>query len=614
MNTRFDQDTLDLYEYQRSDLLRTMENHGTVFDQETSRSMPYDAQRVSPLMQVRILHALSDPDRTVDGHKTWPVVVTSRQAGKSYTVAAANYLLTGYTPGSTGAIITDTRERSDTLFKYINDVHYGMPLNVRPMATSRQETRQITFVDKHNDPTGSIKTYSAGSGNMGIGRSWDYSVISEVPFIDNMADLWYKMRPAVTNRKEASVVFESTPAPLSEPSAEFYKNLVFQAMDGTGRFRLQFTPYFQSRLNERAWQKEWRLTNEEIAWLQQYGPTGIHEGRPINAPGAPYLTLENLAFRRRTMEEDPEIRRHPNLFNIFYPMDIATCWQHSGQGSIPRSAIEAIRKQIRLPWKPDEEGLQWYVNPNTIHEQAVCVLAVDPSGHGTGDCAAFQLYAIWDDEWEHLAQFSSRSADPLVVARIICEVAQIANNAHVVVENNGVGAATLTHLKMANTDFAVMPDKDGLMKEYHLKRLYYHKPYKPGIAASKQSNKEAMAALIDAMLSKKLKIRCDVLFSHVADYRRDSEVKSGETSLILNQGKTMKGRRDKHHWDRVSALLWLAWAATHITATRYKPKDDPEEGTTGDSLSYREFTRMEKAAKAKRRKERSKKWNGRYRS
>ena len=537
------------------DLASSLMSYGTVHDQEEGEYISFSPYRIAPEFTIPALAFLSDPPRTVDGHRKWSVWCSSRQIGKSVTLALGMYVATGFNPGTTGGIVSDKQERSDALFKAINDCHNHWPKTIRPRTAKSNEKTQLSFVDEHGRPAGSLQTYSARSDNLGIGRSWDYTMLSEVPFWPNARKVWYALRPALTNRKNALVGFESTPAPMSEPSAEFYRDMCLSARSGHPRFEFMFTPFYKSRLNERKWMDDWVVTQEEIKLLHRFGPKGNEK---VSNPGAGYLTLENLAFRRRTLEEDPEIKRNPQMFWVFYPLDPVSCWQFRGTGVIPQHALNEIADQLHHPWAPDSEGMQIYDAPTP---QAQYVIGVDPAGFGTGDCAAFVVLEVWADKWYQVAEFSSRTADPQQVARIICEVAKLYNDADVIVEANGVGAGTLSLLDLAANNYVMLPSKLGAMKEYHLRHLWYSDVGKPGIPASKQRNSANMGILIDAMSDKRLVVRGDLLFEQMCGYRRDKETQATETFSLLHPGETATGRREKHHWDRVSALLWACHAA-----------------------------------------------------
>jgi hypothetical protein len=595
----------------REDFAAALTAYGTIQDQETGRTIQYDPTRIAPEYTLPMLQWLSDPQRTVEGHKKWSVSCSSRQIGKSVTLALALYVATGFNPGTRGGIITDKQERSDELFKAINDCHNGWPGPIRPRTAKSSEKYQLSFVDDNGRPSGSLQTYSARSDNLGIGRSWDYTMMSEVPFWPNAGGVWYALRPALTNRKEAIVGFESTPAPMAEPSAEWFRDLCLEAQSGHSRFDFTFCPFYKSKLNERLWDKSWTITGEELTWLRRFGPRG---DQPPSAPGASYLTLENLAFRRRTLEEDPDIRRDPQLFWVFYPRDMVSCWQHRGTGAIPQHALDRIANQLRTPWSPDSEGLQIFSSP---HGGAQYVIGVDPAGFGSGDCSSFVVLEVWSDRWEQVAEYSNRDSDPQTVARVICETATYFNHADVVVESNGVGAGVLSVLDLAQQNYVNLPDKNGDMREYGLKHLWYAAHNKPGVASTKARNAENMGILVDALAAERLVVRSDLLFEQMCSYRRDKETQPTETFKILHPGERAAGRRDKHHWDRVSALMWACHAAVQ-KPMRFDPRgrvesDEDDKHDEHEDKRYLQTAKQWQQSRKRRAREERKALRGKLR-
>ena len=549
----------------------------SVVDQRTEDIIQYDADRVCPRLQHSILGFMGDTPRDEDGMTQWLIVNASRQTTKSTTTALAMANLAEYTPGAFAAIIADKKERAEDLFRAIDISYEYKPEEVKYPTIPNRESRQLTFTHK-----GKIRTLAANQENVGIGRGASYLHMSEVPFWNDPADVWFKMGPAFRNRQNAVIVMESTPAPMSEPGAEWYRDMCAEARKGHGRLKFLFVPFHESRLNERKWHPSWKPDSTEIKLLEKYGPpTGVE---PINNPGANYLTLENLAFRRRVMEEDKLIRRYPELFFVFYPVNSITCWQQPGGGAIPVHVLERHLEAELVPWNPKDNRYMEYSEP---HPDAVYVIGVDPAGFGSGDHASFQVLEVWADEWKQVATFSSSEADPPEVARYILEAAKRYNDAEVVVENNGVGAGVLSILELASDyNGVVLVSVNGVEKKHYLKNLYYNKRgtnSTPGIPASKRKNAEAMAAMIDALMDR-LVLNDMETVEQLRSYRRDKELEDSEKFKLLQPGKLGRGRRSKHHWDRISALLWACLIARDAPV-RLKPKTQEQLQEQEDLLS-----------------------------
>lgn len=542
----------------------------SVVDQKTEDIIQYDVDRVCPRLQHSILSFMGDTPRDSDGMTQWLIVNASRQTTKSTTTALAMANLAEYTPGAFAAIIADKKERAEDLFRAIDISYEYKPEEIKYPTISNRESRQLTFTHK-----GKIRTLAANQENVGIGRGASFLHMSELPFWNDPADVWFKMGPAFRNRENAVIVMESTPAPMSEPGAEWYRDMCAEARKGHGRFKFLFVPFYESKLNERRWRNEWRLDSTEMKLMEKYGPpSGIE---PVSMPGAEYLTLENLAFRRRVMEEDKLIRRYPELFFVFYPVNSITCWQQPGGGAIPAHVLEKHIDSNLTTWAPKDNMYMEYKEP---HPDGVYVIGVDPAGFGSGDQASFQVLELWADQWEQVATFSSNQPSPPEVARYVLETAKRYNNAEVVVENNGVGAGILSVLELASDyNGVVLVDSNGRERKFHLKNLYYHRRGSagsaPGIPASKRTNSEAMAAMIDALMDR-LVLNDAETVEQLRSYRRDKELEDSEKFKLLQPNKLGRGRRAKHHWDRISALLWACLVARDLPV-RYKPKTQEDK-------------------------------------
>ena len=542
----------------------------SVVDQKTEDIIQYDVDRVCPRLQHSILSFMGDTPRDSDGMTQWLIVNASRQTTKSTTTALAMANLAEYTPGAFAAIIADKKERAEDLFRAIDISYEYKPEEIKYPTISNRESRQLTFTHK-----GKIRTLAANQENVGIGRGASFLHMSELPFWNDPADVWFKMGPAFRNRENAVIVMESTPAPMSEPGAEWYRDMCAEARKGHGRFKFLFVPFYESKLNERMWRNEWRLDSTEMKLMEKYGPpSGIE---PVSMPGAEYLTLENLAFRRRVMEEDKLIRRYPELFFVFYPVNSITCWQQPGGGAIPAHVLEKHIDSNLTTWAPKDNMYMEYKEP---HPDGVYVIGVDPAGFGSGDQASFQVLELWADQWEQVATFSSNQPSPPEVARYVLETAKRYNNAEVVVENNGVGAGILSVLELASDyNGVVLVDSNGRERKFHLKNLYYHRRGSagsaPGIPASKRTNSEAMAAMIDALMDR-LVLNDAETVEQLRSYRRDKELEDSEKFKLLQPNKLGRGRRAKHHWDRISALLWACLVARDLPV-RYKPKTQEDK-------------------------------------
>ena len=530
----------------------TLKNFGTIVDQETGERIGFDPNKIAPELQNDILNFVGEAPRMESGHKKWKVILASRQTGKSVCTALSGYCRVAYTPGIYGAVIADNRERSIDLFRNINQMHEYMPDDIRMPTIPNRESRQLTFM--HG---GTIRTLSAQSSPyVGIGRAIDMLHASEVPFWANAAGVFSGIIPAFVNRKEATIICESTPASMSAPSAAYFRDMCAEARKGIGRWEFSFHPFFTSKLNERPWNPTDRLTNEEVGLLDRFG------GECISGSGLPYLTIENLSFRRALMGLDPEIRRNPNLFWVYYPVDPISCWAEVGGGVVPAHALEKHQKGVLQEWAPDQKGYQEYVAPRP---GAQYIIGVDPCGWMGGDPASIQVLEVWEDRWEQAAVMNNNMIDPPRLAQFIIHLARKYNDALVVIENNGVGLGVLSPLVTA-------------MEAGEIRNLYYNQrgvKTAPGIAATSKSINAGLGYLIDALMDT-LIIHDQETVDQLATYRHDKLTDISDVAKLLSPDKVGRGRRARHHWDRCSALMWACLGARELPV-RFRPKAAREQ-------------------------------------
>lgn len=537
---------------------RIASQYWSVVDQATDEIMAYRPDTVAPSLHHAILNHFAAPPRTPTGHAKILVVLASRQTGKTTcaVLAAANHIK--HNPGTFGTIMADTRDRAETVMRTVVMSEANEPDSLRVPTIPSPELKNRTYY--HG---GKLQSGTVGSANAGIGKGQAVMVWTEVPFCEGAEDNWNKTAPAFINRQNALAAMESTPSEMSEPSAEWYQEICAMASRNlapspdtgsalAGRWTFCFAPMYSSLLNERPWYPEWVLSNEEVSLLNAYGPGGTYHqgawsGAPEDSPLDPrYLTLQNLAFLRELADVDGKVRRHPELARVFYPLDPVSCWLTTASGSIPAHAIAALeaRSGIMVPTS-GPPGVRVFKAPEAGVNYLICV---DPAGYGGGDQAAWHILALVTGAVEQVATFSSNSHDPHQVADLIVEYAAKYNHAYVVVENTGVGAATLVLLETAQ--------RAGRLRYLHQEKIGLS--VRPGVSASGQRPAEAHAALVDLMLDS-LIIRDLDLLQQLKTYKQDKSVQPSATQQILRPGEPGFRRRAKHHWDKVSALGWGAY-------------------------------------------------------
>ena len=494
-----------------SQLLRA---YGQIQDQSTGAAIPFDPHKITNKLQSTILSYYSNPPKTADGQTKWLVLLGYRQAGKSLTAELAAYAKTAYTPGMDHVCIADTRERAEYLHRRVHFTHARWPDQLRTPTSATREVRQLSF-----DPArgGKMRVLSGESGSVGIGQSPDSFHGSELPFWSDPEGQFSLIYPSMINRNHSLMVLESTPL----NAGDWWNDQCDDAKRGSGRWVYAFFPFWDGKLNRRPWNKDDRLTVEELRLMDKYQDRG--------------LTRENLAFRRFVMNTDAQIRREPALFRVFYPFDDISCWISNNRAIFGEHLLKKHRDRRMEKWSPS------YMEYEAPEEGAIYVMGVDPAGHAARDHASFQVLKVYEGEWTQVACYADHT-EPIVFTKKLLEVAERYNRAKVVIESNGVGAATI-----------------ALSKQAGYGNLYYEKPYKAGLTSTSKKLEEMIGWLQDA-LTDELVINDEDTFSQLCTYRHDKRTETSVVSEMLKGGIGSK-RRQRHHWDKISALQLAVVAA-----------------------------------------------------
>jgi hypothetical protein len=510
-----------------SDPALSLRTFGKVQDIVTGTEIPYDPGRITRTLQQTVLAYCSEPPRNSYGQTRWLLVLKPRQAGVSTLAANCGYTKAAYLPEQDVITIADTRERAQYLHTRVHALHRAWPAEIRSETIPNREARQLSFLNGSK-----IRTLSADGSGIGIGLTPSFLHMSELPWWVDLGGVLGNLRPALEQRQNVLVIGETTPAPAREISAERTKELVRDAKLGTGRWLLAFAPWWDGVLNARPWSTDWSLTNEEIRLIEAYGEQG--------------LGLDNLAFRRMMLEE-PEFRRDPTLFEVFYPSDDTSCWGKGSTGVIPSHAVERHQKLDLV------QAAEGYVEFEPPEPDALYVMGVDPVGNAARDHGAFQILKVYDGEWTQVARYAGHTG-PNELEPLIRQAAERYNNARVVVESNGVGQAIL-----------------ALLKVNRYPSTYHEALGRPGVASTGANADKHLSWLIDALLDE-LVLRDAETVSQCGDYRHDKRIEESATSEQIRR-ETNKRRRDRHHWDLVSALIMAVIGARTMPRRSKQVKD-----------------------------------------
>jgi hypothetical protein len=508
--------------------------YGKVHDQASGREVAFDPFKLTHTLQSTLLSYFSDPPRTEHGQTKWLTLLGYRQGGKSLTAELCAYAKTAYTPGWDHVCIADTKARAEYLHQRVHFCHARWPEAIRSPTVPNREVRQLTFSEITG---GKMRVLSGESGAVGIGQSPDSFHGSELPYWANAGEQFTLIYPSMINRDHSLMVLESTPAPMDAPSAEWWHDQCRDAKRGISRHLYAFFPFWDSKLNARPWPENAALDSEEMKLLDRYGHLGLRK--------------ENLAFRRLMLDIDPEIRRNPDLFGVYYPFDDVTCWVAASTSVIHPSLLKRHRERKLKEWiGPYEE----YEPPEP---GAVYVIGVDPAGYAARDHAAFQVLKVYDGEWTQVACYADHT-EPLPFTRKLLQVAERYHHATVAVESNGVGAAVL-----------------ALLEEMECKNVYYEKAYRPGIAATSKSVDQMLSWLQEGLRDELVLNDSDTV-DQLTSYKHDKRVERGASTEILYGKGPGKRRRNRHHWDKISALQ-IAVVAARRAPRRLKSQGENDK-------------------------------------
>mgnify|MGYP003134624820 FL=1 len=541
------------------DPAKSLPAFGQVHDQKTSQFIPYDPKRITATMQTDVLDYLSNPPQTSDNQNKFLTILTARQMGKSLSVEYGCYPLAAYNPGWDHVCIADNAARAEYLHRRVHHLHQKWPGDVRSPTVHSRESRQLSFKPMQG---GKMRVLSAESGAVGIGQSPDSFHASECPFWDDFSGSMFLIWPSLVNRDNAIAIFESTPW---EANSDWHHHYL-EAKAGNGRNMAKFYPFWDGALNRRAWDKSWKLENEEIDFMNRYQKDG--------------LTKEHLAFRRFLLSTDQQLRRRPDLFPVFYPFDDLSCWIAAANAAIPAHALERHRNKELTPWK---EPYMEYEKPQ---EGAIYAIGADPCGHAARDHAAFQVLKVYDGEWTQVATYAAH-VDPIIFTRKLMEVGERYNNARIVVESNGVGQAVLS-----------------LLREWDYRNLYYEKARRPGFTTTGKSLDQMLGYTIDALLDD-LELNDENTVEQLMSYKNDKHIEEGPNSEIA-RGEANRKRRERHHWDKVSAMMMAIIGARDLPRRSKPGFSDPD----ANIIELRPYTYKERLQlyKDKNKRNRKKYW------
>jgi hypothetical protein len=501
---------------------------------------PADFSVIDANLKPAVAGFVADADFENGEETTWWVELKYRQAARSTNYELGGYALAQYRPGWDHCCLADTDDRAKYLHQRIQYAHHRWPKDVREPTYSAKERNQLTF--QH----GAVcRTLSAGQAAAGIGQSMDSFHASECGYYKAIDPdiVWGDLYPAMAARPNCKVIFECT----STTQRSWWHDFCLAAKRGAenfSRFRYRFTPYYMSNITKKPWHKTWQLDNEELNLLEKYGKLG--------------LTLPHLAFRRHAMANVPAIKKDPALFPMYYPFDDVTCWLKAiGRQTFRAGVLDKHIHSILVPWIESDEGkIKTFKSPVGSRDY---VIGVDPCGYAARDHASAQCFCVNPGD-EHQAAVISGHMDPEEMVGTdeapgpLLRLARM-YKALVVIEANGVGETTI-----------------ALMRAAHYPHIYYRGKKSPGWNNNPKTIDE-ITGFMQEYLRDKWTISDEDTVEQLQSYRHDKRVEqaAGAEQLQIMANRRRSIRRDRHHWDKVSALLGVVvgarsrmWRSLHL--------------------------------------------------
>lgn len=470
---------------------------------------PVDAdwEKIDPHLKGEMAAFIDDP---AEGEETiWPCILKYRQAARSSNVQTTMLAHGLYRPDLFCVTLADKDDRSDMLHKLMEYAykHFKRP-DLLTSRISNKEVNQLSLVNGTK-----FLGMTAGSEAAGIGTSPDVLHCSEVGYWPgDPHKLWSEMQPALAKRRLAHVVFEC----VASSQGDFWHDIYSMAKMGNGRFRAFFTPWYLGRMNVARWREDWGVPDlEEQRLLDIYGQYG--------------LGLEHLAFRRNQLATVRLFVKDPAQWEKQYPINDVDCWVGTAKTGLDIRLLSRFKNDATVPWREP------FVEYEPPQPGIMYVIGVDPSGVSARDHGAFQVWKALDGDFRQVACYAAR-VKPDIMGEELMHQAKRYNNALVVVERNGVGAGILNHIRGYPNLFH---GTDGV----------------PGWNNNPQSMESAMSFLMSLIRNsdRGFTFFDEALLAQLQTYKNDKLVElSIQTEVRGNHRGTA---RERHHWDKVSALM-----------------------------------------------------------
>jgi hypothetical protein len=263
-------------------------------------------------------------------------------------------------------------------------------------------------------------TATAGSGNAARGGGLVRAHLSEYAFYDRPQQVRRAVTPSMIPQG-STVVLETTASAFESEPHLFWR----EAKQGGSGYRALFFPWWICD-----------PVNDRLLLMEpdELGGLGDDEKLLTKTHG---VSLEQIKWRRAKINELGGLAD----FLQEYPEDDETCWLTAGDHFFDITFLKALKLSAPEPIEVTPEGIRIFARPDG---EDVIIGADTAEGVG-GDRSTF--VARGRKTWRLLAEYESRSIEPVPFGQFLAKVGRGYRNALLVVEKNAHGITTLRELR-----------------------------------------------------------------------------------------------------------------------------------------------------------------------
>ena len=456
------------------------------------------------------------------------VWLKSRQVGASTLAEAIVAWRTMLWPHINAMVIGDEAERSRSLFDIAKGFYEQMDPEIRPVGRYITKSELVfanpSHITRHSDPgmRSRIKVESAHKKNIAIGSNWQIVHLSEVSRYPNPEFVLDGVIPGVHRVPGTIVIMEST----AEMAGTWFRDFCEESYHKRNAFEFSFVPWFLQpeyyicpvcsrsypmlcndrnhkaqaaramdfNADERHIMAEFGLEPGHIRWMREkLGEMGqdwdlFRQNFPLTREDA-WVTPGAQAFPLKKLREQKA--------NVLPPKRYAEV--HSGP-----QIFDAPQGRLSI-WKEPEVGIAYDCGVDV----AMGLADDEDAKHGDASVACM----IIRGSGEQVAEWSSRTTDPLELATVLYWLCTYYNTAQLAVETNGgMGGATNAQLsKMGYSNSYIWRYRDEVVPRY---------TRKTGWETSIKSKPWLVGFAVHELLNDRVIIRSELLLREMENFVR----------------------------------------------------------------------------------------------